>query len=72
MRNVRVIPEVKPMMNTLKLVALVRLLMVIAILSLSYCSLSRADDGFGSDTKLVDTTMPPAEAGTLINSKQSV
>ena len=55
MRNIRVIPEVKLIMNALKLVALVRLLMVIAILSLSYCSLSRADDGFSSERKLMDS-----------------
>ena len=41
----RVIPEVNLMMNTLKLVALVRLLMVMAILGLGYCSLSTANDG---------------------------
>ena len=45
----RVIPEVKLMMNALKLVALVRLLLVIAILSLSYYSLSTADDGQSTD-----------------------
>ena len=41
----RVIPEVRLMMNALRLVALVRLLMVMAILGLSYCSLSTANDG---------------------------
>ena len=45
----RVIPEVKLMMNALRLVALVRLLMVIAVLGLSYCSLSTADDGQSTD-----------------------
>ena len=45
MRNMRAIPEVKLMMNALKLGALVRLLTVIAILGLSYCSLSTAGNG---------------------------
>jgi len=45
----RVIPEVRLMMNALRLVALVRLLMVMAILGLSYCSLSTADDGKSTD-----------------------
>ena len=43
MRNMHVIPEVKLMMSALKLVALVRLLMVVAILSLGYCSFAKAD-----------------------------
>ena len=45
MRNMHVLPEVKLLMSALKLVALVRLLMVVAILSLGYCSLAKADDG---------------------------
>jgi len=36
-------------MNALRLVALVRLLMVMAILGLSYCSLSTADDEQSTD-----------------------
>ena len=42
-------------MNALKLVALVRLLMVTAILGLSYCSLSTADDGQSTDIGSVIT-----------------
>ena len=49
MRNMRVIPEVKLMMDALKFAALVRLLMVVAILSLGYCSLAKADDGQSVD-----------------------
>jgi hypothetical protein len=45
----RVIPEVRLIMNALRLVALVRLLMVMAILGLSYCSLSTADDEQSTD-----------------------
>jgi hypothetical protein len=49
MRNMHVIPEVKLIMSALKLVALVRLLMVVVILSLGYCSLAKADDGQSLD-----------------------